>query len=467
MDTGFLIGGRPGSRENDFMSWRGRGYSYRRLIGAIAEWHSRFDRLSLPAGAVVTVESDYTPNTTALLLALLERDAIVAPVNRDGPAATAAEIAAVAPVWGSVGIDAADRWTISAGSSGPSGPSGPSGTAPRPPVHPLIARLRGRGRPGLLLLTSGSSGRPKAVLHDADALLARFRQPRPPLRMPAMLVFEHLGGLNTLFHTLATGGTLYALPDRRPDTVCAAVARHRIEVLPTSPTFLQLMLLSRAHERHDLGSLSLITYGSEAMPQATLDRLNAALPGTRIKQTYGLIEVGAFPSHSRARESLWLKLDVEHRVVDGVLQLRTPAAMLGYLNAPSPFTADGWFVTGDLVECDGEYLRILGRASEVISVGGDKVFPQEVEAVIQELEWVRDVRVHGEPNALMGAVVCARVRVDAPADPRHGAAEVKRHCRARLPRHKVPVKVLVGSAGLPTTRGKKLRYVPPAAEASR
>ncbi|KJK57074.1 ANL family adenylate-forming protein [Saccharothrix sp. ST-888] len=455
MDTGFLIGDRPGSRESDFMSWRDRGYSYCWLIAAIADWHSRFDRLSLPAGAVVTVESDYSPNTTALLLALLERDAIVAPVDRDGPAAVAAGIAAVAPVWGSVGIDAADGWTIT------------PGTAPQPPVHPLIAQLRGRGRPGLLLLTSGSSGRPKAVLHDADALLARFRQPRPPLRMPAMLVFEHLGGLNTLFHTLATGGTLYALPDRRPDTVCAAVARHRIEVLPTSPTFLQLMLLSRAHERHDLGSLGLITYGSEAMPQATLDRLDAALPGTRIKQTYGLIEVGAFPSHSRARESLWLKLDVEHRVVDGVLQLRTPAAMLGYLNAPSPFTADGWFVTGDLVERDGEYLRILGRASDLISVGGDKVFPQEVEAVIQELEWVRDVRVYGEPNALMGAVVCARVRVDAPADPRRRAGEVKRHCRARLPRHQVPVKVLVGSAGLPTNRGKKLRYVPPAAEASR
>ena len=465
MDTGFLTGGRPGSRESDFMVWCDRGYSYRWLFSAIADWHSRFNRLSLPAGAVVTVESDFSPNTTALLLALLERDAIIAPVNRGGPAAPAAGIADLTPVWGRVGIDATDRSTVNSASVR----RGLSGTVPQPAVHPLLARLRSRGRPGLLLLTSGSSGCPKAVLHDADALLARFRQPRAAQRTPAMLVFEHLGGLNTLFHALATGGTLYALPDRRPDTVCAAVARHRIEVLPTSPTFLQLMLVSGAHERHDLSSLNLITYGSEAMPHATLDRLSAALPGTRIKQTYGLIEVGALPSRSRARESLWLQLGVEHRVVDGVLQLRTPAAMLGYLNAPSPFTADGWFVTGDLVERDGEYLRILGRASDLISVGGVKVLPQEVEAAIQELEWVRDVRVYGEPNALMGAVVCARVRVGAAMDdPRRTAAEVKRHCRARLPRHQVPVKVLVGSAGLPTTtRGKKLRYVPPAAEANR
>jgi len=455
MDTGFLTGTRPENRAGDFMVWRDVGYSYRWLISAIADWHTRFDRLSLPAGAVVIVESDYSPSTVALLLALLQRNAIAAPLNRGGSASMPAEIAAVAPVACHVALDGDDHWTIS------------PGIVPQPPVHALIDQLRRSGRPALLLLTSGSSGRPKAVLHDADALLARFRQPRAPMRMPAMLVFEHLGGLNTLFHALATGGTLCVLPDRRPDTVCAAVARHRIEVLPTSPTFLQLMLLTGAHERHDLSPLRLITYGSEAMPQATLDRLSVALPGTRIKQTYGLIEVGAFPSHSQARDSLWLTLDAEHRVVDGVLQLRTSAAMLGYLNAPSPFTTDGWFVTGDLVECDGKYLRILGRTSDLISVGGEKVFPQEVEAVVQELEWVRDVRVHGEPNALMGAVVCARVRVDAPADARWAAAEVKRHCRARLPRHQVPVKVFVSTTGLPTVRGKKLRYVRSTTEASR
>lgn len=76
----------------------------------------------------------------------------------------------------------------------------------------------------------------------------------------------------------------------------------------------------------------------------------------------------------------------ETRVVDRILQIKATSAMLGYLNAPSLFTSDGWFITGDSVEVNGEYLRILGRKSTIINVGGENVYPSEVESVIQEME---------------------------------------------------------------------------------
>ena len=100
----------------------------------------------------------------------------------------------------------------------------------------------------------------------------------------------------------------------------------------------------------------------------------------------------------------------ETRVVDGMLQIKTQSTILGYLNAPSPMTVDGWFMTGDAVEQDGEYFRILGRKSEMINVGGEKVYPVEVESVIQAMENVLEVTVYGERNALIGNVICARVR---------------------------------------------------------
>ena len=98
------------------------------------------------------------------------------------------------------------------------------------------------------------------------------------------------------------------------------------------------------------------------------------------------------------------------RIVDGILHIKAESAMLGYLNAPSPFTNDGWFVTGDSVVQDGQYLQILGRKSEIINVGGEKVYPAEVENVIQQMDGIAEVTVYGEKNPIVGNIVCARVR---------------------------------------------------------
>ena len=153
--------------------------------------------------------------------------------------------------------------------------------------------------------------------------------------------------------------------------VCAAIARHSAEVLPASPSFLALLLLSGAQERHDLSSLRYITYGAEVMPPQHARAPAAAFPDVTLLQKYGLTELGTMRSRSSANDSLWVKIGGEGFATRG-RPARDPrrSSMLGYLNAPSPFTADGWFMTGDAVEQDGEYFRILGRASDLINVGG-------------------------------------------------------------------------------------------------
>lgn len=310
--------------------------------------------------------------------------------------------------------------------------------------HPLYPSLREAGHPGMVLFSSGTTGEPKAALHDAHRFLQKFAERRKDRRTLLFLPPDHVGGLDTLFYCMSNGSAVVVPDDRSPEAVCASVEAHGVEVLPANPSFLNLLLLQRCHERYDLRSLTTVTYGAEVMPQATLDRLAAALPRATLQQKYGSTEFGALRSSSRERGSLWVRLGgegVETRVVDRMLEVRSPTTMLGYLNAPDPFAADGWVSTGDLVEQDGEYLRVLGRASELINVGGEKVHPAEVEGVVMGLAGVRDVLVFGEPNPLLGQTVSAEVVYDGPERGSALVALVKRHCREHLAAHKVPVRV--------------------------
>jgi acyl-CoA synthetase (AMP-forming)/AMP-acid ligase II len=307
--------------------------------------------------------------------------------------------------------------------------------------HPLLRQLEQRSAPGLVLFSSGSTGQSKASVLDFGQLLTKFEAPRPAYRTLVFLLLDHIGGINTLLHGLCHGGTLVAVGERSPHAVCAAIEAHRIQLLPTTPTFLRMLLIADAIGHHDLSSLEIVSYGTEPMPPSTLAAVREALPWVRLKQTYGLSELGILPTQSRDSGSVWLKLGshgLEHRIVDGVLWIRSPSVMLGYLNAPSPFDADGWFNTHDLVETDGEYIRILGRKSELINVGGEKVHPTEIENVLLQLDNVKDVTVRGQRNPVTGEVVAAKITTLVSEDPGVFERRVRQFCQARLERYKNP-----------------------------
>jgi len=277
------------------------------------------------------------------------------------------------------------------------------------------------------------------------------------------LLLDHIGGINTLLHGLCHGGTIVTTRVRSPDAVCAAIAAHRIQLLPTTPTFLRLLLMADALRRHDLSSLEIVSYGTEPMPPSTLAAVRVAMPWVRFKQTYGLSELGILPTRSRDSGSVWLKLgttNFEHKIVDDILWIRSPSAMLGYLNAPSPFDADGWFNTQDLVERDGEYIRILGRKSELINVGGEKVHPTEIENVLLQLDNIKDVTVRGRPNPVTGEVVAARITTLVAEDPGALKRRVRQFCQARLEGYKIPAVIEVVADNHYGARFKKSRIGP-------
>jgi len=419
--------------------------SYEGLASAIRHWKARLEELKVPRGAVVSVEGDFAPEPIALLMALIDRSCVVVPLST-ALGEKKISFKQIAEVEWEIALDSEEKPTIAKSGNQAS--------------HFILQGLKSKSHPGLILFSSGSTGESKAAVHDLVPLLEKFKTERPALRSIAFLLFDHIGGFNTMMHMLSNRGCMITVQDRSPDGVCRTIARHRADVLPTSPTFINLILLSEAYKRHDLSSLKVVTYGTEVMPESTLQRFHDLFPDIRLQQTYGLSEVGILRSKSLSSDSLWVKIGGEGfqtRVVDGLLEIKAESAMLGYLNAPSPFTEDGWFKTGDSVIVEGEFLRILGRASELINVGGLKVYPAQVENVIQLMPGVEDVAVVGAPNAITGQIVTARVLVNTGEDLATFRRRMREFCTGRLEPFMIPQRVVFAEKEMHGDRFKKMR----------
>ena len=329
------------------------------------------------------------------------------------------------------------------------------------PQADLVVAFREQLSPGLIVFTSGSTGKPKGILHNCERVMHKFVTKREGWRTVLFLMMDHFGGFNTLLSTFAYGGVALCLSERSPEVVCRVIEQARATLLPTTPTFLNLLIASGSYRGFDLSSVKLISYGTEVMSEATLAKIPQILPNAQVKQTYGLSELGVLRSKSESDASVWVKVGgdgFETKVVDGLLWVRSEANMVGYLNAPTPFDEEGWMCTGDRVEINGEYMRFMGRESEMINVGGQKVFPVEVENILLQVENVREVAVYGVKHPLMGQVVQARISLYKPEDPDALTDRLRKFCLQHLARYKMPTKfVIVSEEEQRSERFKKIR----------
>ena len=326
--------------------------------------------------------------------------------------------------------------------------------------HNMIDNLREKNSSGLILFSSGSTGKPKAMIHNLDTLIDSFKDKKEKsMNMLVFLMFDHIGGLNTVFNALFMGACLIIPKIKDAKTICELIEKYKIMVLPSSPTFLNLILISEEYKNYDLSSLRMITYGTETMPQSLLLKLKEVFPKVKFLQTFGTSETGISTTSSKSSNSLFMKLEDingEYKIVENELWLRSKTQVLGYLNASmDSFTSDGWFKTGDLVEVDGEYIKIIGRAKEVINVGGQKVLPSEVESIILEMEEISDCMVYGEKNAITGQTVVCDVVLNKNIE--NIKKRVRVFCKDRLDAYKIPTKVNVVDKTNFSDRFKKIR----------
>lgn len=383
------------------------------------------DLSQVKAGDVVALIGDFDPLSIHTLLRLIDLNAIVVPLTRETSAQheyffSQAQVDIVICGTQLRFISHADQ-------------------------HPLIAHLRAQQRPGLVLFSTGTTGQPKAILHDFTLFLDRFELPRPSLTTLNFLLFDHIGGLNTLFHALFNRGQIIAPSSRSVEAILALCQQYQVEVLPTTPTFLRMMLLSGLLPEKLPSSIKVISYGAERMDQPTLTALCELLPAVDFRQTFGMSEVGILRIKSQARDSLFIKIGgegIETRVVDQMLEIRSQNRMLGYLNAADPFDEQGWYKTQDLVEQQGDYYKVIGRAVEVINVGGLKFMASDIEKIALSFEGVELAKAQGVNNPISGQHVELRVQPVAHIafDLPHFSAFLAQH----LPDHMRPRRIKVG-----------------------
>jgi acyl-coenzyme A synthetase/AMP-(fatty) acid ligase len=299
----------------------------------------------------------------------------------------------------------------------------------------------------ILMMTSGTTGKPKIASHTLETLLARVRNAVGKAATEGgrwLLTYQTTGfaGVQVMLTAALTHG-LVVVPDQRtPAGFYEAARRHEVNQISATPTFWRsFLMVARPAEMH----LRQITLGGEATDQITLDRIRAAFPDARVTHTYASTEAGVVYAVHDGREgfpSSWLERSdgpVELRVRDGFLQIKTASAMRGYLTeATQPLLDDGWLATADRVEVDADRVRVIGRDDATINVGGSKVYPLAIEAFLLKQPGVAEARVFGAPNPISGALVAAEVVLAAGTDPVLARQTILAACRAELPTYQQP-----------------------------
>jgi acyl-coenzyme A synthetase/AMP-(fatty) acid ligase len=230
--------------ESEAVIWHDQSFAYGKLLDWTNHWRGYLRENRIATGTVTAVEADFSPNAIALMVALIENGCIAVPLT-SSVAAKKAEFMAIAGVEALLEFDACDVARLT--------------RFERPSTHEILQQLRERGHPGLILFSSGSTGKSKAAVHDVVGMLGKFKVRRHARRAITFLLYDHIGGFNTMLYQLSNAGCIVTVEDRDPDTVLRAVERHKVELLPTSPTFINLILLTEAYRRHDLSSLKIVT----------------------------------------------------------------------------------------------------------------------------------------------------------------------------------------------------------------
>lgn len=326
-------------------------------------------------------------------------------------------------------------------------------------VHPLGQPVPDAAGFAVLLPTSGTTGTPKLARHAFARLLGAGGSCVLGADVRWLLTFEPtaFAGLQVILTALAAGARLVAAPGEGAAGLARLAVTHGVTHISATPSFWRALLMALPGPL----PLRVATLGGEAVDQPLLDRLAAGFPGVKPRHIYASSEAGALFTVADGRAGFpaaWLETgrsDLDLRLRDGVLEVRSPRAMLGYVGdrAP-PFTPDGWLVTGDRAEIAGDRVLFTGRQDGRVNIGGVKVSPETVETALLGVPGVREAVVTAAANPITGHVLMARIVLDPGADPDSVRAAIRALALAPAER---PRRIAITDAIALVPSGKKAR----------
>ena len=300
----------------------------------------------------------------------------------------------------------------------------------------------------ILIATSGTTGQPKLARHSIDALLGRVRPSEHKQSTAKWLLTYHpatFGGLQVLLTALAAGDEIVAVAEPSLSLLCEAALQSLPTHISGTPTFWR-SFLPMLGERVIKLDFRQITLGGEIADTQVLERLRTAFPNASISHIYASTEAGSLFSVRDGKAgfpAIWLETGIDGvglRIVDGVLQIKSPRSMSCYVGGETSTvqTEDGWLISGDLVEQAGDRIFFQGRQDLMLNIGGAKVRPEEVEEALLKLPEVADARVFGAPNPITGFVVAADIVLCRGLEATEARPAILAQLRASLAAYKVP-----------------------------
>jgi acyl-coenzyme A synthetase/AMP-(fatty) acid ligase len=320
------------------------------------------------------------------------------------------------------------------------------------------------------LFTSGTSGRPKLAVHTLSSLLGPLADgvgTASPAVWSTFYDVRRYGGLTILMRALVGGGSMIFSEAGEPvGEFTRRAGNEQVTHISGTPSHWRRALMSAATGRM---APRYVRLSGETCGQSILDALRQAFPDASIAHAFASTEAGfafdvrdgraGFPASRIGEDG-----DVTLRVEDGSLRIRSLRTASRYLgdNMPSLFDESGFVDTGDLVELHGDRYHFHGRRSGIINVGGLKVHPELVEAVINQHPRVQVSRVSGRSSPITGAIVSAEVVMNA----MHNTAgfesnalknEILALCRSSLAAHQVPATLKLVTSLEVAASGKLVR----------
>ncbi|HCD34885.1 MAG TPA: long-chain fatty acid--CoA ligase, partial [Phycisphaerales bacterium] len=308
---------------------------------------------------------------------------------------------------------------------------------------------KAESQPGLTILTSGTTGTPKAARHSLESLAKPTRVHPSFLQTSWMLCYRPnlYAGLQVILQCLVNGGQLVVTA---PDSSAQLIAQHAVnagvQYASATPSYWRWLLTFAPRAILSQIPFKQITLGGEIVDQHILDRLASLYPDARLVHIYATTELGRCFSVTDKQAGFASKfLDqpspdgVSMKIENGELMVKSANAMLNY----DPLCGQQcdqseWYATGDLVKQENGRCYFLGRRNDMINVGGNKVSPVKVEDVIMKLPGIEDVRVFARKSSIMGQLVSCEIVPNADVDQKALRQQFKAHCAEYLNDYETP-----------------------------